>query len=508
MYFMEYKQFAGRNQLGGHWWHVIDSYSHLEHILKNIVWLFVAVLSLLGSPQALALSEEEEVKLGQSEHQKIMAKFGLYRDKDLQGYITMVGERVAKESSRPELAFHFTILNDDMINAFALPGGYVYVTRGMLAHMNSESELAAVLGHEVAHITEKHAIRRQNRQKGLNVLNTVLALGTGQPGVYELGNIFGGVLLTGYSREYELEADEVGAEFMAKAGYSPEAMLKTIEILKAKDRIEIEQARIENRKPAVYHGFLSTHPDHDTRYEEAIRASEKLVKDYDEFIKTDEFLEKLNGLSWGSARKVGIVRKNRFYHPKLGIMLSFPKGWRIEPARRGVQIVSAVADASFFISTDRLYKGATPKKFATEKLQYKVREGREITIAGLPAYLGIADRADSPFGPRPVRFAILFDLRKHLAYVLQGAGKHDLRKIASDKNFIATIFSFDRMKREDFKIAKVPRVQVVRAEEDTTMEELASESPITNYALDKLRVINGLYPDRQPEPGQLIKVID
>ncbi|MBQ73681.1 MAG: hypothetical protein CMQ20_01510 [Gammaproteobacteria bacterium] len=503
--------FPGSNQLGGHWRHVIDLYSHQEHILKNLVWLIIVLFSLLGSTQAMALSEEEEVKLGQAEHQKITAKFGVYRDKDLQEYITMVGERVARESSRPELVFHFTILNDDMINAFALPGGYVYVTRGMLTHMNSESELAAVLGHEVAHITEKHALRRQNRQKGLNILNTVLAIGTGQPGIYELGNIFGGVLLTGYSREYELEADEVGAKYMAKAGYSPEAMLKTIEILKAKDRIEIEQARIENRKPAVYHGFLSTHPDHDTRYKEAIRASAKLVKDYDEFIKTDEFLEKLNGLSWGSARKVGVVRKNRFYFPKYGIKLSFPEGWRMkegQPTRRGIEIVSAVADASVFISFHQVVREITLLKFATETMLYKVRDGREITIGGLPAYLGIADRADSTFGSRPVRFAILFDPRKHLAYVLQGAGKHDLRKIANDKDFIATIFSFDRMKREDFKIAKVPRVQVVRAEEDTTMEDLADQSPITNYALDKLRVINGLYPDGQPEPGQLIKVID
>jgi predicted Zn-dependent protease len=179
-----------------------------------------------------------------------------------------------------------------------------------------------------------------------------------------------------------------------------------------------------------------------------------------------------------------------------------------QPTRRGIEIVSAVADASVFISFHQVVREITLLKFATETMLYKVRDGREITIGGLPAYLGIADRADSTFGSRPVRFAILFDPRKHLAYVLQGAGKHDLRKIANDKDFIATIFSFDRMKREDFKIAKVPRVQVVRAEEDTTMEDLADQSPITNYALDKLRVINGLYPDGQPEPGQLIKVID
>jgi len=477
-------------------------------IRKTFYNIYLYLLVGCFSTQALALSEEEEIKLGQQEHLKITSRYGVYRDKDLQEYITMVGKRVAKESTRPDLEFHFTILNDDIINAFALPGGYVYITRGMLTHMNSESELAAVLGHEVAHITEKHAIKRQNTQKGMNILNTILAISTGQPGLYQLGDLFGGVLLTGYSREFELEADEVGAKYMAKAGYSPEAMLKTIEILKAKDRIEIQQARIEKRKPAVYHGFLSTHPDHDTRYRKAILAAAELLEDYDEFIKTDEFLEKLNGLAYGNARMVGVVRQNKFYHPKLGVELTFPDGWRLEPARRGVQFVSAVNDASFFVSTDRLYKGATPKNYAEEKLGYAVRDGREITIGGMPAYLGIADRADSPFGPRPVRFAVLFDMRKRLAIILQGAGKHDLRNIANDKDFIKTIFSFGKMTSDDFKVAKVPRLQVVRAEEGTTMEALAEVSPITNYALDKLRVMNGMYPDGQPEVGQLIKIVD
>ncbi len=470
--------------------------------------LLTILVFLLVPTTGLAISVEEEVKLGAQEHRKIIAKFGVYRDQELQAYITKVGLRIAAESSRDEIEYKFTILNDDMINAFALPGGFIYITRGMLKHMNSESELAAVLGHEIAHVTEKHALRRENRSKGINFMNMIVAAVSGQPALMELGNMFGGVLLSGYSREFELEADEVGARYMAKAGYSPLAMLDTIEILKNKDRVEIEQARLENREPRVYHGFLSTHPDHDTRYKEAIKASEKLVKDYDEFIHHDEFLQKLNGLSYGAARQVGVVRKNQFFHPRLGIKFTFPRNWRFEAHPQGVMVVSQVADASFSVSTGRLYKGATPEHFARDKVGLSIREGREVTVAGMPTYLGIADRADSPFGPRPVRFAIIFDTRKRLAFVLMGAGKHDLRKIANDKDFIASIFSFDRMTKDDFQNAKLPKVQVVRAEDDTTMEQLASESPITNYALDRLRVMNGLYPNGQPEPGQLIKIIN
>jgi predicted Zn-dependent protease len=473
------------------------------------------LMAVFNASSLLAMSEEKEIEMGREEHKKIISQYGVYRDENLQTYVSMVGERVAKESSRPNLEYHFTVLDDDMINAFALPGGFIYVTRGMLTHMNSESELAAVLGHEVAHVTEKHAIRRNSRSQALNILSTVASAVTmsqmGQvaaQGVGELGGMFGGVLVTGYSREFELEADAVGAKFMAQAGYSPEAMLRTIEILKAKDRIEIEQARLEKREPQVYHGFLSTHPDHDTRYKQAIEASMGLVQDYDEFIKTDEFLEKLNGLTYGKSNQVGVVRKNTFYHPKLGIKLRFPDDWRLMPTRQGVQMFSQISDASFFITTGQLYKDATPENYAKEHMNLKVREGRSITIGGMPAFLGIANRADSVYGPRPVRFAIIFDLQRRLAFELYGSGKHDLRKIANDRDFIATMFSFGKMDRDDFSRAKKPSLQVVRAEEGTRMEDLAGESPITNYALDKLRVMNGLYPDGEPEPGQLIKIVD
>lgn len=474
-------------------------------ILHHIV-LGCTLFALAGA--ALAISEEDEIKLGEQEHRKIVARYGVYRDKELQQYVARVGERIAAQSSRPDLDYKFTILDDMMINAMALPGGFVYVTRGILTHLNSEAELAAVLGHEIAHVTEKHAIRSQNQAKLLSILSTAAAIVSGTPGVYELGDIMGGVLVTGYRREFELEADQVGARYMAKAGYSPEAMIKTIEILKAKDRIEIEQARIEKREPRVYHGFLSTHPDNDTRYREVIKESEKLLRDYDEFLKYDEFLEKLNGMTYGDARQVGVVRKNTFYHPKLGIKLTFPEGWRIETTPQGLQAQSTVGDAIFAVSTGRIGRGQDPESFAREKLGMDIRDGRSMTVAGLPGFIGVADRAQSPYGPRPVRVAVLFDNRKRLAYILTGAGQFDLKRISADRDFIATIFSFDLMDKEDFREARQPRLQIVRAEQDTTMEGLAESSPITNYALDKLRVMNGLYPDGEPQAGQLIKIVD
>ncbi|MEM7020893.1 MAG: hypothetical protein AAF512_26570, partial [Pseudomonadota bacterium] len=197
------------------------------------------------------------------------------------------------------------------------------------------------------------------------------------------------------------------------------------------------------------------------------------------------------------------------------IKFNFPDTWRLEPQAQGLMIVNQVSDASFALSTKRYRQGDTPESFARDRELLNVREGRSITIAGMPAYLGIADKAITPYGKKPVRFAVIFENRRSMlrrngpiAYFLRGAGKYDLRKIANDGAFISTIFSFGEMNTAELKTATVPTLQIVRAEEDTTMEKLAAESPITNYALDKLRVMNGLYPSGQPAPGQLIKIVD
>ena len=307
--------------------------------------------------------------------------------------------------------------------------------------------------------------------------------------------------------EFELEADRVGARFMAKAGFAPDAMLKTIDVLKSNDKLEYAHARIEEREAQVYHGFLATHPDHDRRYETAILEADKLGDQYGESVTRDAFLEKLNGLGWGSRKQVGVVRRNVFYHPKLGIKVVYPREWRIGSTQKGILGYSRVGDAAFEVRGGRMYKGATPRAYAEDKLQMDIREGQDLTVDGLKAFLGVANRHETVYGPRPTRVAVIFDERRRQVYILTGAGKHDLRKISDDKTFIRTIFSFTRMSKDDFKVAKKPSVQIVRAEEGTTFAALANESPITNYAEDRLRVINGLYPKGEPEAGQLIKII-
>jgi|TARA_Y100000310_G_scaffold339384_2_gene431882 predicted Zn-dependent protease len=452
----------------------------------------------------------KEIEIGKQAHRQIVSQFGIYRNKELRKYVTEIGEKVAKLSSRPDMDFTFTILDDDMVNAMALPGGYIYVTRGLLAHMSTEGELAAVLGHEIAHVTERHAFRKQNRAKAVNILTAIAAMASGQYNtVPQLSDLFSGPLMQGFSREFELEADRVGAEYMAKAGYSPESMLRTIEVLKSNEKLEYEQARNENRDARVYHGFLASHPDNDKRYEQTIREAAKLNREYSDFVDDDEFLDKLNGLTWGKARQVGVVRKNMFYYPKLGIKLTFPMGWHVASGRSGVVIMSSNWDAAMEISSRPVKPGMTPRQFLEEHVGLRLRkgEGATTTVADMPAFVGIAERAPTQFGLKPIRVAALLDGRNQQAYILSGSGKKDLRSITNDKEFIGSIFSLAKMTRADYKKAKKPKVQVVRVEPGTTYKSLAADSPIPNYAEQKLRVINGHYPNGEPEAGQLVKVI-
>ena len=171
------------------------------------------------------------------------------------------------------MSYHFTVLDSTEINAFALPGGYIYITRGLLAYLNSEAELAAVLGHEIGHVTARHSVRQQTSARAAGVgagILSILLPELANAGLGQTVNVLGTALLSGYGREHELEADRLGADYLAHSGYDPQAMLAVIRTLKEHEILESRLAREEGRRARIYHGVFSTHPDNDTRLREII----------------------------------------------------------------------------------------------------------------------------------------------------------------------------------------------------------------------------------------------
>src|SRR5678816_4205956 len=217
-----------------------------------------------GRANFVTMSESQEVQVGRQEDAKVREEYGVFDDTALQKYVNDVGQRLGKASHRPQLQYSYVVVDSPEINAFALPGGYIYITRGILAYLNSEAELAAVLGHETGHVTARHSVQQMSAATAAGVGATLLGIFVpvlrNQAGDTAI-NLLGNALLSGYGREHELEADRLGAEYLYRTGYDPQAMIKVIGVLKNQELFDAEMAKSEGRQPRSYHGVFASHPD-------------------------------------------------------------------------------------------------------------------------------------------------------------------------------------------------------------------------------------------------------
>ena len=242
-----------------------------------------------GKSERTVMDEQTEVAEGKKAHEQVLAEYGAYPDPKLQAYVNGVGQKLAAKSHRGNLQWTFTVLDSPEINAFALPGGYVYVTRGIMAYMDSEADLAGVMGHEIGHVTARHGAQRATRQQaaGLgvlaaSVLGMVLEGVTGVSGAGDLaGQAAQGVAagyIAKYSREQELQADQLGAEYLSRTSYDPKNMVDVIQLLKNQERFAEETARAEGRAPKAEASWLDSHPTSDQRLQEITRRSPPATK--------------------------------------------------------------------------------------------------------------------------------------------------------------------------------------------------------------------------------------
>ena len=222
------------------------------------------------------MSEAQEINMGKQAHQQVMKQYRPYNDPALQSYVEGLVDELGKKSHRANLVYHVTVLDSPQINAFALPGGYLYITRGIMAYMNSEAELAGVLGHELGHITARHGVRQQSAGTVAGILGAGVGILTGSGQAAEAANIGSTALIRGYGRSHELEADRLGAEYLANVGYDPQEMINVVEILKDQEEFDKQLAKEEGREPRAYHGTFSTHPANDARLQEVVGAANNI----------------------------------------------------------------------------------------------------------------------------------------------------------------------------------------------------------------------------------------
>jgi len=343
--------------------------------------LFLAACAMnpvKGRRQFVLMTEGQEIQMGRDADPEIVGSMGLVPDQALQDYVQELGARLAAQSERPDLPWTFRVLDDPLINAFALPGGFIYVTRGILAHFESEAELAGVLGHEIGHVTARHSVG--------SISQAQLAAG-----VWGLGSVFVPELqeyeaLAGvglqlaflkFSRDHERQADQLGVRYMAQVGYDPAQLSGVMAML---GRVTSEGGG--GRAPE----WLSTHPNPENREGDILAlAGQTPVMADPPLVRREEYLPRLDGMAFGVNPREGYFQGESFLHPELAFQLDFPAGWETVNSKEAVQAVSPEEDAILVLT---LAEGGTPRAAAQSFLSQDGVSGgpaAERTLNGLPA---------------------------------------------------------------------------------------------------------------------------
>lgn len=338
-----------------------------------------------GKKQLSLVSEGKELQMGAEADPAVISEYGLYSDQEVQRYVDGVGQRLGKVSHLPSLAWHFRVLDSPVVNAFAIPGGYIYITRGILAYMNSEAQLAGVLGHEIGHVTARHSAQQITRQQiaGIGVLAGAVFVSAFRPysGIAQQGL---GLLFLKYSRDNESQADELGVGYATKAGYDPREIPATYSTLK----------RIGERSGSSLPSFLSTHPDpgdreiRTTQLASASAASAHRQLEID----AETYRARTDGIVFGDDPRAGYFVGNRFYHPDLKFQLIFPQGWQTANQPSAVVAANQSAQAAMQLtlvkSDDATLSPADYVASLQKKGEILDATGRSENFRDYPAWLG------------------------------------------------------------------------------------------------------------------------
>jgi predicted Zn-dependent protease len=458
------------------------------------------------SKQPTAPKTAKEPSSVKRNHEEIIKAIGLYDDQSIQDYVNEVGTRVAKK---------FYVLDEEGINAFTTGCCRVYVNRGLLVSLNTEAELAAVLGHEIGHVTARHPQKQQTAGILAQVLAAGAAIATGSQAVSDLANLGAMAGFRGYGRSQEMEADRLGLVSATRAGYRPESMGDVFKIFKDGEKFELERARAEGREPQIYHGLLSTHPAPDARSIQAAKGASRVSTGPEGgwVERRDEYLRKIEGIAYGSSKAQGVLRENRMYHESLGITVAFPKGWTVENRPDKVVAYTPTKDAFMMME----YKANDPKKpLAPREALVKFLEGGQLSLAGGQAFdsngmqgYTLLSRNGSPLdqGQGPMRFVAL--QRGDGFYFFYGASKASRQGVPEADGLIQGVAQTLRsLKPSEFPLAEPYRIKIVKAKEGTDLATYAAAMPVEKFQREELELINGVYPKGNPKPGQLFKVVE
>ena len=426
----------------------------------------------------------------------------LYPDAVWQEYVQELGQKLLAVSSHAGKTYQFFVLDNSQINAFATPDAYIFVNRGLIAFLGSEEELAAVVGHEIGHVLARHSRKRRLGEIFGKSSGLVAAVLTGRGELYDLSNAATATVVSGYGRDMELEADRIGGELLARAGYNPLAIIDVVQVLKDQ---ELFSKQVANR-PSNYHGLFASHPKNDRRLYDAVAYAQNLLpEEVSEPMR--DFWQLIDGLTFGDEAVAGIAKGNIYYHGGLRVVVEFPENWQITNSQNSVSAQSSAGKSfgSITMARHEPVKRKSPEKYVTDVLQRDdVKAGESLEINGFEAYVGELEVLDT--SKTSIALIGVIYRGKHVLYFKGEAGpKGDAEAFRED--FKKTLAGLRNFTANDTKIANSRRIDVLVAEPGLTYAELANQSSLTRYPEETLRLLNGGYPNGEPRAGDFVKVI-
>ena len=466
-----------------------------------------------GQTEFTAMSQAQELQIGQEQHPQVLMQFGgAYEDPELQAYVTRIGERLAAVSELPELDFTFTVLNSEVINAFALPGGYVYITRGLLALADNEAELAGVMAHEIGHVTARHSAQRYSRgvlaQGGLaigTIVAGVLGGGAAADLVQQAGGLGAQAYLAGYSRDQEFQADELGVRYLARAGYDPTAMSSFLDKLERNDQLMRRLAGRDGADPAS--SWFATHPRTPDRVLRAAEQASAAIAG-DGRIARDEYLDRIDGMIYGEDPSQGLVRGRTFVHPDLRFAFDVPQGYRTvntPAAVIGQGQNSLMKFDAVRVPEDRDVGAYLARDWAQELGAGRLGNVAQSQVNGMPAASAVAPGQLDDGRPVTVALAALRagDERVY-RFMFLSPGR---MSSAQADAYQATVNSFRRLSADEAAAIDARRLQVVTVEPGQDVEDFARRMAVDALPQEQFLLLNGLDPGDSLAPGQQVKLV-
>ncbi len=482
---------------------------------KNIIYPVLFSLALImipscainpvtGKRQIMLISEEQEIAMGKQYDPQVISTFGLYEDEELSNFVKEKGNEMGKISHRPYLEYHFRILDSPVVNAFAVPGGYIYLTRGILAQFNSEAELAGVLGHEMGHITARHTVSQQSKQQ----LGQLLLIG----GMIasEKFRDFAGYAMQGmqllflkFSRDDERQADQLGVEYASHIGYDGQEMANFFNVLK-KMNMESSHGGIPT--------FLSTHPDPGNRYE-AVSQMAEFWKDSLKYsswmVKKESYLHMIDGMVYGDDPRQGYVEGSVFYHPQMRFKFPVPSSWKLENSPLQVQMAPDDGRAVMIFTLAQQDNPELAAETALKDLNLSLLDSRRTVVNGMPAVATVSQQVsqDQQTGQQQIiKVLSHFIEYNDQVYVFHGVSTEEYFN-SYFRLFESTMINFDKLTEASKLKVKPKRIDVREVRSPGTLANTFRYYNVPQDQMEHLALLNNMELSDNVNRGKLIKII-